>query len=50
MINLMIEEYKIVCELLGIPHISADEQNLAELSPEANRYIANFLARWEEAQ
>jgi hypothetical protein len=45
----LVDEYTEWCAAAGIPLISADEQDLEQMTTEQRRYIHGFILRWERA-
>jgi len=48
-VDLLVETYENYLTKQGLPYVSADEQDLSELTPEQVRWIESFQQLWDLA-
>ena len=48
-VDLLTDVYEQYCTKQGLPYVSADEQDLSELTPEQVRWIESFQQLWDLA-
>ena len=48
-VDLLTDVYEQYCTKHGLPYVSADEQDLSELTPEQVRWIESFQQLWDLA-